>query len=140
MKYISTMVLMVFSLQVFAGGFSTPADAKKFTDKTVELFYQMKFKEGLNAAKAYWPLPEVEIDSLGNQINQQWPLVQQRFGQPTGIEFIRSEKIANSFVRYYYLHKFQNHAIYWRFDFYKPNNQWKINSIVFLDDLNMLYE
>ena len=108
MNFILSVILLLLSFQMFSGGFSSPAEAKKFADKTVDLFFQMKFKEGLDAAKAYWPLPEVEIDGLGNQMNQQWPLVKQRFGQPTGTEFIRSEKIANSFIRYFYLHKFQN--------------------------------
>ena len=93
----------------------------------------------LAIAKAYWPLPPVEIDGLANQINTQWSIVNQRFGEPTGIEFIREERLGKSFVKYYYLHKFENHAIYWKFVFYKPVDKWKINSIVFEDNLDFLF-
>jgi len=140
MKYLFIAILLALSLQANADGFSSPKEARDFADKTMDLFIKKKFSEGLNAAKIYWPLPSIEIDGLANKINQQWPIVDQRFGKVTGKEFIRAEKIGNSFIRYFYLHKFENHAIYWRFDFYKPKDKWKINSIVFLDDLGVLYE
>lgn len=31
-------------------------------------FVKAEFQEGLNLAKKYWPIPEVEIDGLANQI------------------------------------------------------------------------
>lgn len=140
MKYLLVLVIAVVSLQNHAHAFDSPDEAKAFADRTMDLFLQEKFSEGLDAAKAYWPLPSVEIDGLANQINQQWPIVRQRFGPPVGKEFIRSEKIGSSFVRYFYLHKFRNHAVYWRFDFYKPADKWKINTIIFFDSLEPLYE
>ena len=102
-------------------------------------FLKAEFVEGLDMAKAYWPLPPVEIDGLANKINTQWGLVQQRFGRPTGIEFIQEERLGKSFVRFYYLHKFENHAIYWKFTYYKPKNEWKINGITFQDNLEFLF-
>ena len=78
--------------------------------------------------------------SMANQINQQWPLVDQRFGAAISKEFIKEKSIGESFVRYYYLHKFENHSIYWQIDFYKPRDYWQINSIIFLDSLEPLYE
>ncbi len=140
MKHILVIFLTILSFQANAGEFSTPKETKAFADKIMNLFIQKKFSQGLNETKEYWPLPPVEIDGLLNQIKQQWPIVDQRYGQSTGKEFIRSEKIGHSFVRYFYLHKFQNHAIYWRFDFYKPKDKWRINSITYLDDLEVLYE
>jgi len=140
MKHTLMAIIAIISLQAHAGAFSTMKETRAFTDKTMDLFVQEKFAKGLNAAKAYWPLPSVEIDGLTNKIKQQWPIIVQRFGRTIGKEFIRSEKIGKSFIRYYYLHKFQNHAIYWRFDFYKPQDKWMINSIVYLDNLDMLYE
>ncbi|WP_054694382.1 hypothetical protein [Geotalea toluenoxydans] len=82
----------------------------------------------------------MEIDGLANQIATQWPVVQQRFGKATGKEFVREESIGKSFVRYYYLHKFENHSLLWRFTFYKPLNTWKINGIQYIDDFDYLFE
>lgn len=139
MKYL-TIIFLLVSLQVQASGFSTAEETRKFSDQTIELFVQGKFNEALNQAKPFWPIPAVEVDGLANQIAQQWPVIDRRFGASLASEFVRTEKIANSFVRHYYLHKFENHAIYWQIDFYKPKDSWKINMIVFLDSLDVLFE
>lgn len=140
MKIIVCAVCLILSTGTFADSLKSIEDTKVFADGLVEQFSQRKFSEALNSAKPYWPIPAIEIDGMANQIDQQWPTVDKRFGKYTGKEFIKIKKIGSSFVRYYYLHKFENHAIYWQIDFYKPNDQWKINSIKFLDTLENLYE
>jgi hypothetical protein len=140
MKPILFVLVTLLSISTHATDFKTESEAKVFADRLVDLLLQDKFREAFDQAKPYWPMPTIEIDSLVNQIQQQWPIVQKRFGRAIGTEFVRSERIGKSFRRYYYLHKFENHAIYWQIDFYKPEDVWKINSIVFLDQLNVLYE
>lgn len=140
MKKLLLSLLCLVSCATFAEGFKTEAEAREFSDKMMDQFINKKFQQGLDAAKPYWPLPDVEIDGLANQIAQQWPIVDQRFGQAIEAEFISEKRIGNSFLRYYYLHKFENHAIYWQIDFYKPREDWKINSILFLDTLETLYQ
>lgn len=139
-KVLFAIVLLLLSQTALAAGFKTENECKAFSDAIIDQFIQSNFQKGLDEAKKYWPLPGIEIDGMANQINQQWPVVAQRFGKSIEKEFIRQEKIGNSFLRYYYLHKFENHAIYWKIDYYKPHDLWKINSITFLDDLNVLYE
>ena len=139
-KIMTLLILMVFSCSAFASGFKTEKEIRNFTDKMMDQFLVKKFDEALNSAKSYWPIPSVEVDSMSNQISQQWPIIDQRFGQSISKEFIKEKRIGKSFLRYYYLHKFENHSIYWQFDFYKPRKEWKINSITFLDTLGRLYE
>ncbi len=142
----STMkILVMVALTLLAGtttgdAFETAEETKAFSDKIVGLFVQEKFVEGLDLTKAHWPLKPVEIDGLANQIDQQWVMVRQRFGNATGMEYVKTERIGTSFIRHSYLHKFANHAIYWRIDYYKPTDEWIVNSIVFLDQLDELYE
>jgi hypothetical protein len=140
MKNILIGFLFLVSGVASATGLDSPKDTRALSDKIIGHFVKTEFQEGLNIAKQYWPLPEVEIDGLANKISTQWPIVDQRFGKPTGYEFIKEEKIGHSFVRYYYLHKFQNHAIYWRLTFYKPVDTWVVNGITFLDSLDQLFE
>ena len=116
------------------------SETKSLSNKIMQHFLKADFVEGLEIAKAYWPLPPVEIDSLANKINTQWSIVQQRFGKPTGMEFIQEERLGKSFVRFYYLHKFENHAIYWKFTYYKPKNEWILNGINMEDDFDILFE
>ena len=138
-KIISISLLFCVGL-LFADGFKDESQMRAFSDKFMDNMIQKEFKKGFESAKVYWPLPAVEIDGLVNQIQQQWPIVDQRFGKVVGKEFVKEERIGKSFIRYYYLHKFNNHAIYWRIGFYKAKDEWKINSIDYLDALDNLYE
>ena len=138
-KVIILIASMLFSMAAHSEGFKSEESARKFADSLVQHFLKKEFKLGLNKSKKYWPIPEVEIDGLANTINQQWPIVDQRFGEAIDIEFVKEKKAGKSLLRYYYLHKFENHAIYWQIDLYKPKSEWQINQIMFLDTLENLY-
>ncbi|MDX8387322.1 MAG: hypothetical protein R8M46_02165 [Ghiorsea sp.] len=140
MKFITLIFIIFVSQSVSAATFKDISKTKLLSDQIMQHFIKEEFVKGLNIAKNYWPLPPVEIDGLANTINTQWSIVKQRFGTPTGIEFIRKERLGESFIRLFYLHKFENHAIYWVFTFYKPNNEWKINGISFKDDFGFLFK
>ena len=140
MKKLIFIALTIFSLNTAASSFKTEEEIRTFSDNLMKQIVKEEFDQAFNSVKSYWPMPAVEIDGVVNTIKQQWPVVNQRFGKPTGYEFIREERIGKSFLRYYYLHKFTNHAIYWRMDFYKPVKEWKFNSVIFLDTLDTLYE
>ena len=140
MKNIILFTLLILSNTVTASDFKSEKDTRKFADSFMSYIVKEKINKAFAIAKPNWPIPAVEIDGLVNTIHQQWPVISNRFGKSIESEFIREERIGKSFLRYFYLHKFTNHAIYWRIDFYKPNKNWKINSIVFQDKLNILYE
>jgi len=140
MKSIILITCLFYSVLVSAAEFNSEKDIRTFTDNMMNQIVKEKFNTAFNSAKPYWPMPAVEIDGIVNKINQQWPIVNQRFGKAIGNEFVKEERIGKSFLRYYYLHKFTKHAIYWRIDFYKPKSTWKINSIIFLDTLDALYD
>ncbi|MFZ5797704.1 MAG: hypothetical protein ACYCYR_16110 [Desulfobulbaceae bacterium] len=139
-KIVLLLSVLLLAKSALAGGFTTKDECRAFADKLMDHFVAADFQEGLNSAKPYWPIPEVEIDGMRNQISQQWPVVDQRFGKAVGKEFIDETRIGQSFLRYRYLHKFEKHALYWQFDFYKPHGEWVINKITFYDDLDSLFE
>jgi hypothetical protein len=134
------IIFIFISFNANADGFKSPDETKKFSDLMINTIYKEQFKKAFNSAKPYWPIPSVEIDGIVNKINQQWPIISQRFGKPMGVEYIRKETIGKSFIRYYYLHKFTNHAIYWQLDYYKANKNWKLDKVLFKDDLDVLFE
>ena len=135
MNRILGIILLFYSSLACSEGFKSEKDIRLFSDALIEQMVAEKFHDGFDAAKQYWPIPVVEIDGVVNQIKQQWPIVQQRFGTAVGQEFIKEERIGQSFLRYYYLHKFKKHAIYWKLSFYKAEKEWKINTVTFLDNL-----
>jgi hypothetical protein len=140
MNKIVFIALIFLSLQANAGDLKSSQDTVKLSNQVMEDFVGKNFKAGIGKIKVHWPLPEVEMDNLLNLIMQQWPIIDQRFGQAIGKEFLYSESIGDSFIRHYYLHKFHNHAIYWKLTFYKPNDTWVVNGVEFLDSLDLLYK
>lgn len=139
-RIILILFFLVPGVALAGGELKTIKQTKELSDSIVGHFLKGQFQQGLEIAKPHWPLPQVEIDGLANQIETQWPVVNQRFGKPAGMEFVKEERLGKSFVRYFYLHKFQNHSIYWRLTFYKPVKAWKVNGILFLDKLDPLFE
>ena len=140
MRILLLVFILLISHSVKAEGLKQLSDTKALSDKIMQNFVKEEFKNGIGNAKKYWPLPEVELDSLTNTINNQWVIVRQRYGRTTGSEFVKQEKIGKSFIRYFYLHKFDNHAIYWKFVYYKPKNEWIINEISFRDEIDFMFE
>ena len=130
---------LLLPLLSFGAGLQSPAEARKLSDQASVLFKDEKFVEGFGLFKASWPMAPVELDGLVNQINTQWPVVRQRFGTAVGIEFVKEETIGDSFLRYTYIHKFQNHAIKWVFLFYKPKDVWLVNGVSFDDQYQTLF-
>ncbi|MDX1285306.1 MAG: hypothetical protein R3182_09845 [Draconibacterium sp.] len=140
MKKIIFFTLLFLSNTVFAKELKSENDIRKFSDMFMAYITKEQVSKAFDTAKPNWPIPKVEIDGLANTVQQQWPIISNRFGKSIEYEFVRKERIGKSFLRYYYLHKFSNHAIYWKIDFYKPNNAWIINTITFQDNLDILYE
>ena len=80
MKFLFGFLWLIVSSIAWADGFNSKNETKKFADKFMDYMVAGQFQEGLNFAKPYWPIPEVEVDGIANQINMQWPLIDQRFG------------------------------------------------------------
>ena len=119
---------------------ASAAEARKVAEQTMALVKQEKFAEAYGTVKPFWPLPAVEIDGLANQMNTQWPMIQQRFGKSLTTEFVNERTVGESFIRYTYLQKFERHAVRWTFVFYKPKDRWLVNSVSWDDGVNQLFE
>ena len=142
MKISRLILICLLQLPVIAlsDDFTSLAEARKVTDKTVSLFKQEKIVAAYDTLKPYWPIPTVEVDNLANQTNIQWPSLKQRFGVSIATEFVAESKVGDSLARFVYLQKFQNTAIRWIFTFYKPKDRWIINSVSFDDRVGLLFD
>ena len=59
------IVLMFLAAQsAYAASLKDISKTKSLSNKIMQHFLKAAFVEGLNIAKAYWPLPAVEIDGL----------------------------------------------------------------------------
>ncbi|NIP38009.1 MAG: hypothetical protein GWO07_03010 [Candidatus Dadabacteria bacterium] len=71
MKILISLFILFISQSVSAEGLKSEAETKAMSDKIMQHFIKEDFKTGLDIAKKYWPLPEVEIEGLGVTIKTQ---------------------------------------------------------------------
>jgi hypothetical protein len=139
MKIIVGAILFLMFSFCLAYSVDSTNDTQIIADKMVNHFVKQEFQQGLAVVKPYWPKQTAEIDEFTKKIKTQLPVAEQDFGIATGQEFIREEKIGHSLIRYYFLHKFENNAMYWQITFYKPLNKWKVSAITLKDSIEPLY-
>ena len=140
MKNLLLVICLIFPVSTLADGFETKEMLRDFSDNLISMFVDLEFQTGLDSIKPYWPISPAEIDSMAAQLKAQWPAIESRFGAAVGSEFVKEVGIGQSFTRYYYLQNFENHAIYWQIDAYRPRGLWQINSVSFTASLESLFE
>jgi len=57
-------------------------------------------------------------------------------GEYYGYEFLTKKQIGDSFILYSYFLKFDRQFLRLTFQFYKPNNEWRLNSFKFDDSFD----
>ena len=87
-RLIIAIILLLAATSAIAGGFKTEKEMKSFSDNFMDKVVSLNFKGAFNSTKPSWPIPEVEIDGLVNQVEQQWPMIQNRFGTSLAKELI----------------------------------------------------
>lgn len=89
--------------------------------------------------KPHWALPEHEISQLVIQSIQQRSMIQSRYGDSLGYEYLSWTAVGDSLVQFTYLEKFSNHPLVWQFSFYKPKEGWLVNSVAWSDQVQGLF-
>ena len=142
MKKIIIVFIISLSIAVssYAASLKSENDIKKLADDFMAEISKGSYKEAFNRMKPYWPLPEAEINNLAYQTETQLKMAADRFGELQGSEYIQSNRIGKSYIRYIYIQKFSNHATRWMIIFYRPIDEWKVNVIVWDDKTHQLFE
>lgn len=115
-------------------------DTKNLAEKSAIEFGKGNYKKSVDVLRDNWPIPVAEIDNLVYQTESQMKLVMNRFGKKVGYDFVKTEKIGNSFIKHIYIAKFENHAIRLNYIFYKPENSWELNSFNWDDKVHLLFD
>ncbi len=140
MRALAFILLLFIACGANAETLQSASQTKAVADEIMKHFVKEEFAAGIEIAKKYWPTSPDELDALAKQIGEQWAVVRQNYGTPMDYEFIRVDRLGSSFVRLYFLHKFEVSAIHWKFTFYKPQDGWLITDLSFQGDLEGLFE
>jgi hypothetical protein len=140
MRVLSFLLMFIASLSASADTLQSAAQTKAVTDEIMQHFVKEEFVKGIEIAKKYWLTSPQELDALAQRIGENWPVVRDNYGTPVDYEFVRVDRLGSSFVRLYFLQKFEANAIQWKFTFYKPKDGWAITDLSYQGDIEMLFE
>ncbi len=141
MKYILSIILVTLSISAQAvESLSSKAATQALAKEVMESVSKDKLKEGLLKLRPYTVVPLAEFDVQIGQMDLQIPAIAQRFGKSLGYDFVEEEQLGKSLVQYVYLQKFEKHVMVWRFIFYKPNDEWLLNTWYFNDQVQPLFK
>lgn len=137
-----TFMLAITALAVVsstAAPLTSEKEAKELAEQFMNLIAKGSYHEAFDQVKSYWPIPAAEIDNMAYQTGEQLKMASERFGKLLGQEFIQSNSIGKSYIRYIYIQKFENHAARWMIVFYRPSTEWKVNLIYWDDKTHDLF-
>jgi hypothetical protein len=139
-KIFLALLISVCSLNAFAAKtLPDVAATKAFTDGVVALIAKGNLESSYTLLGGYWALPEAEFKKMVSDSQQQRIPMAQRYGKVIGAEYLKSETVGQSFVRHIYLEKLDTHAVRWIFTFYKPNDVWILNAVLWDDQVYALF-
>jgi len=139
MKLVLSILLVICSCQVFGEELKTKQQLIDLSDKFMSIIDDGDIEKALEFVTPYWPIPKHEIDGMAYKMNSQMPKIKERFGDSIETIHIKNMIISDSFYKRIYLQKFTNHALVWYISFYRPDDNWRINTLTFDDRIDRLY-
>ena len=141
MKRLTTLLLVMTCSGALAGPAASPEEARKVTDAAMHDIAQGRVKAGFDRLKPHAVAEPGHIDMAATQSEGglKAPAMIERYGSSLGFEFVREERAGSSLVRYLYLHKFENNALRWRFEWYRAGDRWRVVYFGFDDKLQELF-
>lgn len=140
MRKIVILISILGILFLNAKDLQDEENTKLLAQKSAIEFGKGNYKKSIDILRENWPLPTEEIDNLIYQTQSQMQLVATRFGEKVGYDYVKTEKIGDSFIKYIYISKFKNHAIRLNYLFYKAEGKWKLNSFIWDDKVHLLFD
>jgi hypothetical protein len=138
------LVFVLFFLLVFMGiyaeGFQDINKAKKTIENAIDVFTNQNFEDGTNILKPYWPLNPDSLDSLATQAKQQWKIINDNYGKKVSVEYIRTDTIGKSLIKFIHIVKLEKYALRFETTLYNSPNGWIITSFNYDDKVNELFK
>lgn len=139
MKLIVAVFTFLVCALANAGSFPSKEAAKNFPESVMKLIASGHTSEGLDLLKPYIQTPESEFEVMKEQLSLQAPAIEKRFGKSIGYELADIEEIGNSLMLVMYIQKYEKHIMRWKFYFYKPTNEWLLNTFNTDDKIQFMF-
>lgn len=139
MKAVAFAILLLVPGMTPAAALTTTEETRQACAVAAEKFASKEIDAAFDGLSAHWPLPKEEITALAYKTRSQLDMVAQRFGAVIAAEHLDSDAIGTSLIKHLYLIKFEKHAVRFAGLFYKPHDEWKVNSVTWDDSISALF-
>ena len=113
--------------------------AMTLSDRMMRSIEAGNTREALTLGKPHTVITAEQIEALIQQVEQQKPGMDERYGKSVGYELIRNDTIHDSLIRAIFLHRFERHAVVWQLLWYRGKDGWVLSNISYTDQLPQLF-
>ena len=93
--------------------------AVALSDRIMKAVANGQARVALDMVKPHTSAPDAQFDAMVEQIRQQKPVVDSRFGESLGYELLRNDTIGDSLTRPVFLHRLERGGMVWLFTWYR---------------------
>ena len=133
------LLFVMFCSPAWAASLATEEEARALAERVMVEVAAGRVIKGLECLRPYNVYPKEEFDAMLAKTEAQLPAMQQRFGPSIGWDFVTVEKLGDSLRQFVFLQKFERHVMVWRFIFYRPRDQWMLNTFYYDDRVQLLF-
>lgn len=109
------------------------------SDQIMKAIANGQVRDALDMVKPHTSAPDAQFDAMVEQIRQQKPVVDSRFGENLGYELLRNDTIGDSLTRPVFLHRLERGGMVWLFTWYRGSEGWLLSNVRFVDDATLLF-
>lgn len=95
--------------------------------------------KAFSSVDPYFPISQPEFDNLVHQTRAQLQGSQPNFGSMLGYKFVGEKTVEDFLLRFTFVIKHELTVTIWRFLYYKPEDQWILNSLNWNDQVKDLF-
>ena len=134
-----SLLLMLFPFIAAAEELPDSTVAVGLAETVVQRVSTGDVRGGLELARPYLAVPTGQFDVLVGQLEMQGPLQAANYGKSIGYELLRNDTVGDSLMRTVYMQKFERHAVFWIFLFYRGGDGWLLSEVSYSDVLSSAF-
>jgi hypothetical protein len=113
--------------------------AMALSDRMMRSIEAGDIREALTLGLPHTVITAEQIEALIQQVEQQKPTMDSRYGASVDYELIRNDTIHDALIRAIFLHRFERHAVVWHFLWYRGKDGWVLSNVSYTDQLPQLF-
>jgi len=82
----------------------------------------------------------VQFEEYGKKASPHMKKIEQQEGKPLSFALLKKQSVGEHLYKVSYLVKYSEAAIIWEFNYYQPEQGWKLVDIHFNTDINALFD